>query len=111
VLAALGVLSCDLLDSTVALAEPKSPRTVYLENCALCHGDDARGVYGPDYYGPNLVGNAFVRGLSDDELLQFLKIGRAADAPTSTMHVMMPPCDYLSAAELMAVVHFLRDGN
>jgi mono/diheme cytochrome c family protein len=95
----------------LAGAEPKTPRAVYLENCALCHGEDARGVYGPDYYGPNLVGNAFVRGLSDEELLQFLKVGRAADAPTSTMHVLMPPAGYLPAEELMAVVHFLRDGN
>jgi len=86
----------------------KSPAAVYRENCALCHGEDAHGMSGPDYFGPNLVDNAFVRGLSDEALIAFLKAGRAPDAPDSKPHLLMPPCDYLSGAELVALVRFLR---
>jgi mono/diheme cytochrome c family protein len=86
----------------------KSPAAVYRENCALCHGEDARGLSGPDYFGPNLAGSAFVRGLSDEALIAFLKAGRAPDAPDSKLHLLMPPCDYLSGAELAALVRFLR---
>jgi mono/diheme cytochrome c family protein len=86
----------------------KSPAAVYRENCALCHGEDARGLSGPDYFGPNLLESAFVHGLSDEALIAFLKAGRAPDAPDSKLHLLMPPCDYLSGAELAALVRFLR---
>jgi mono/diheme cytochrome c family protein len=109
-IAALEVLAAARAVAQAPGAE-KSPRAIYLENCALCHGEDARGVYGPDYYGPSLIGNGFVRGRSDEELIEFLKVGRAADAPTSTMHILMPPAGYLSPTELAALVRFLRGGS
>jgi len=107
---ALGSGALSLPLTAIAADPTPSPAGVYRENCALCHGEDARGLSGPDYFGPNLIDNGFVRGLSDEALLAFLKVGRAPAAPDSKLHLLMPTCDYLSNAELSALVRFLRGG-
>lgn len=91
-----------------AFAQAPTPGTLYLEQCALCHGETGRGPENPDYQGSNLLENAFVKRLTDAELTAFLKRGRAADAPDSTLRALMPPFDYMSDAELKLIVQFLR---
>jgi mono/diheme cytochrome c family protein len=99
------------LVASPAVAAPATAGSVYLENCAICHGDDAQGPSNPDYQGSILVGNAFVHRLNDAALLAFLKKGRQPDAPDSQLHVLMPAFDYLSADELTMVITFLRSIN
>jgi mono/diheme cytochrome c family protein len=91
-----------------AWAQASAAGTLYLENCAICHGDDARGPTNPDYQGSILVDNAFVKAQTDEQLIAFLKKGRPADAPDTTMRMLMPPFDYLKEDELKLLVQFMR---
>lgn len=61
---------------------------LYQTNCSVCHGADARGVPG---LGKNLTTSEFVAERSIDEMVAFLKEGRAADHPLNTTGVLMPP--------------------
>ena len=56
-------------------------REVFAYFCADCHGLDARGVPGR---GLDLVRSDFVRGLSDADLAEFVRRGRAIDDPANT---------------------------
>lgn len=61
--------------------------TLFAQTCAACHGADATGIAG---LGSSLVGNEFVAGLGDTELVDFLKVGRPVDHPDNTTGVAMP---------------------
>ena len=77
--------------------------------CVACHGVDGIGVAG---LGPSLVGNTFVAGLSDEELIAFLTTGRPADHPDNTTGIAMPPKGGnpgLTEADLAAITAFLRE--
>ncbi len=81
---------------------------IYSSTCAACHGADATGI---DGLGKNLHNNAFVNGLSDAELLDFLEEGRLADHPDNETGVAMPPKGgnpSLDDDDLLDVVAYLR---
>ncbi len=81
---------------------------VYSSTCASCHGPDATGLEG---LGKNLHGNTFIDGLSDEELVSFLEVGRSAGDPANETGVDMPPKGgnpSLSEQDLYDVVAFLR---
>jgi len=56
--------------------------------CATCHGQDAKGL---PRLGKGLLDNEFVQSQSDQELVEFLKKGRAATHPLNETGVDMPP--------------------
>ena len=61
--------------------------------------------------GKDMTNSAFIDGLSDTELVEFIKQGRAVDDPLNTTGVLMPPKGSnpaLSDDDLMAVVQFIR---
>jgi mono/diheme cytochrome c family protein len=60
----------------------------YEETCAGCHGFQGEGVAG---LGLPLVTSPLVMYASDLELLIFLRVGRPADHPDSTLGISMPP--------------------
>ena len=60
---------------------------VYSGTCAACHGPDLQGI---DGLGKQLVPNEFVATNTEDELVAFLLVGRAADDPLNTQGVEMP---------------------
>lgn len=81
---------------------------VYNANCALCHG---QGGVGKPALGKGLQNNEFVAALSDDEVVEFLKVGRRADDPMNTKGVDMPPRGGnpgLADDDLRSVVAYLR---
>jgi len=81
---------------------------IYASTCAACHGADATGIEG---LGKNLHNNAFVNGLSDAELVDFLEEGRLADHPDNETGVAMPPKGgnpSLDDDDLQDVVAYLR---
>lgn len=95
----LGVLALLLVGSVLLSAcggEAKSPeetamneaRTNYLRTCAMCHGPQGQGVGG---LGNSLVGTEFMRATSDEEMTQFLKVGRMPNDPANTTGMLMPP--------------------
>ena len=81
---------------------------VFQSTCATCHGPDAMGIEG---LGKTLIANAWVQDHSDDELVDFLAIGRPAGDPLNTTGVDMPPKGgnpALNDDDLLDVVAFLR---
>lgn len=76
--------------------------------CAGCHGASGEGVSG---LGVSLTNNDFVERLSDDELVAFIKVGRAADDPENKTGQVMPPWGgnpSLTESDLHDLVAFLR---
>jgi disulfide bond formation protein DsbB len=76
--------------------------------CAGCHGQDAKGIQG---LGKDLHANAFLAGMTDQEIVDFLKTGRPAADPLNTTGVDMPPKGgdpSLSDTDLADVVAYLR---
>ncbi len=79
-----------------------------MANCALCHGADGQGK---PALGKELRDNEFVAGLTDEELVQFLVVGRRADDPLNSKGVDMPPRGGnpgLTDGDLLAIVTFMR---
>lgn len=84
---------------------------IYNSTCAACHGGDATGISG---LGKPLVENAFVAGLSEDELAVFIKVGRTKGDPDNMTGVEMPPKggnSKLNAQDLLDVSAYLRSLN
>jgi len=95
-----------------AAAAPADPiaqgKQLYAQSCASCHGPDGKGV--PNL-GKDLTTSEFAKGLSDDEMLTFLKQGRAADDPANTTKVAMPPKGgnpALTDDQLKAIIAYVR---
>jgi mono/diheme cytochrome c family protein len=105
--AALAVLLFATQTSS-ASAQVQTAGSLYLENCAICHGEAGTGPTNSDYQGSVLVGNEFVRKHDDADLKAFLKNGRDADAPDSKLRVQMPPFGFLNESEINLIVQFLR---
>lgn len=75
--------------------------------CVGCHGLDAVGVPG---LGKDLVVNDFVNNLSDEELRDFIIVGRDAFDPVNEVGIAMPARggSSYSDAEIMQIVAYLR---
>jgi mono/diheme cytochrome c family protein len=69
------------------IGDPVAGEALFMNTCKSCHGPDAQGLPGR---GKNLVTSEFVGGLSDQELVEFLKVGRAPNDPMNTTGVRMP---------------------
>jgi disulfide bond formation protein DsbB len=82
--------------------------SVFMSACIACHGQDAQGRPG---LGKNLVSSDFVDSKSDQELVEFIKVGRAPDDPLNTTRVAMPPKGAkatLSDQALFDIVAYIR---
>ena len=93
-------------DSSTSAANGEA---IFGQTCTACHGQSAEGV--PNL-GPALVENAFVAGLSDDDLLAFLLAGRPADHPDNESGVTMPAKGgnvSLTDQDLRDIIAFLRE--
>ncbi len=76
--------------------------------CGACHGPDGMGITG---LGKNLVDSEFVHGLSDTELVEFIKTGRPVWDPENTTGVDMPALGgnpALTDDDVLAVVAYIR---
>jgi mono/diheme cytochrome c family protein len=78
---------------------------VFGANCVACHGPDAKGVEG---LGVNLVDSKLVADSSAAELVEFLKAGRAPDAPDNVTGVPMPSFAWMTEADLNEVSNYLK---
>ena len=63
---------------------------VYQTACVACHGPDARGVanLGKSVHPSD---SDFVSSRTDDELVEYIKVGRRVDDPLNTTGIDMPP--------------------
>ena len=84
---------------------------LFQQTCATCHGADGHGM---PKLGKDLHNNEFTMGLSDQEMLQFIKEGRPAWHPDNTQGVDMPPRGgnpALTDEDLLAIIAFQRTWN
>lgn len=78
------------------------------QSCSACHGQDFTGVPG---LGASFYDNTFIQDHTDDELVVFIKEGRANDAPDNETGIAMPPYGgntRLADDDLSDIVSFLR---
>jgi mono/diheme cytochrome c family protein len=76
--------------------------------CSACHGMDAKGLPG---LGKDLTTSEFVKGQSDTELVEFVKVGRPASDPANTTGVDMLPKGgnpALTEQQLYDIVAYVR---
>ncbi len=71
-----------------AKGDPAAGKTKFDGTCSACHGMDAKGLPG---LGKDLTTSTFAIGLSDDDLVKFLTVGRDTGDPLNTTGVQMPP--------------------
>ena len=91
-----------------AKGDPAAGEKLYASTCAACHGPDARGL--PNL-GKDLVDSDFVKGLSDQELLAFIKKGRPTSDPANTTGVDMPPKGgnpSLTDQQILDIIAYIR---
>jgi mono/diheme cytochrome c family protein len=77
-------------------------------SCGACHGSDGSGITG---LGKSLTDSEFMDGLSDDELVDFIKTGRPVWDADNTTGVDMPPRGgnpSLSDDDIFAIVAYIR---
>lgn len=98
---------------TRAPVEGASPEVVHGEelasqSCSACHGQDFKGVPG---LGASFDDSTFIQNHTEDELVEFIKEGRANDAPDNGSGIAMPPYGgntRLTDEDLSDIVAFLR---
>ncbi len=76
-------------ESPKIVGDATAGEAVYMGTCVACHGPNAEGV-------PNLGksmhpdDSEFIRTSTDEELVEFIKVGRTPDDPLNTTGVGMP---------------------
>ncbi len=101
-------LALDTTTSAGQLTGAARGEEIFNATCIACHGVGGVGVEG---LGKPLTTSTFVAGLTDEELLAFLVVGRTEDDPLNTTGNAMPPRGgnpALTDGDLMAVVAYLR---
>ena len=81
---------------------------LFVASCSACHGAEATGVEG---LGKGLLNNEFVQDNTDEEMMEFIKVGRLADDPLNTTGVVMPPKGgnpAMSDDQIVKIIAFLR---
>ena len=88
--------------------DPETGKQTFSTTCGACHGPAGEGVQG---LGKDMTKSEFIAGLSDEELIAFIKVGRRIDDPLNTTGVDMPPKGgnpALSDEQLVDIVAFIR---
>lgn len=83
-------------------------KAIFATTCAACHGPAGEGVQG---LGKDMTKSEFIAGLSDEELVAFVKTGRPIGDPLNTTKVDMPPKGgnpALTDEQLTDIVAFIR---
>lgn len=83
----------------------------YTKTCIACHGADAKGM--PNL-GKDLTTSQYVKESSQQQLVEFFKVGRSASDPANTTGVDMPPKGgnpALSDTDLLNIAAFIKSIN
>lgn len=72
----------------VSLGDPEAGKEQYDMICIACHGPTGEGIEG---LGKPFTTSEFLREKSDQEMVEFIKIGRPSGDPLNTTGVDMPP--------------------
>lgn len=91
-----------------SLGDPEAGEEKYNEVCIACHGPDGEGIEG---LGKPFTSSDFLREQSDEEMLEFIKIGRPIGDPLNTTGVDMPPKGgnpALTDEQIMDIIAYVR---
>ena len=109
ILAALALLAaCGDDAGTTVDPTATAGADIYEVACIACHAEGGIGIEG---LGKPLAGSEFIQSRTDQQLLEFVVIGRGTNDPENTSGVAMPPRGgrpNMSDAELLAVIAYLR---
>lgn len=100
-----------VVDGTTAAGDAANGEALYNGSCIACHGPEGSGVQG---LGLPWVGSEFITSSTDDELVEFLKVGRAADDPANVTGIAMLPRGgnpSLTDDDLVDLVAYMRALN
>lgn len=92
----------------VPTGDPVAGKQLFMSTCAACHSPDGKGLPG---LGKNLVASEFAAEKNDNELIEFIKVGRGPDDPLNTTGVTMPAKGgkpSLSNEDLYNIVAYIR---
>lgn len=92
----------------VSTGDPVNGEKLFTGTCLACHGEGGKGIEG---LGKDMTTSEFIKGLSDAELLAFIKVGRASTDPANTTGVDMPlrggnPA--LTDDDIMDIIAYMR---
>lgn len=114
----VGVVALLIAMAMKAPTPPAAPRgdaargkTLYIQSCLSCHGANGQGM---PMQGGDIVHSDFVLKKTDQELADFIKVGRQPDDPESTMQILMPPNGgnfQLTDKDRLDIVAYLRTLN
>lgn len=93
----------------VEAGDAEAGKALFATTCQACHGAAGEGVPG---LGKDMTTSEFIAGLSDAELLAFVKVGRAPTDPLNTTGVLMPPKGgnpALTDEQLVDIIAFIRE--
>jgi cytochrome c oxidase subunit 3 len=94
--------------SVIAHGDAEKGKVLWNATCRSCHGANGEGVPGQ---GTVLNTSAFVYDHDDTELLEFVKVGRPANAPDSILQLEMPPKGgnpMLKDSAILDIVAYMR---
>jgi disulfide bond formation protein DsbB len=95
-------------ESQEMVGDAEAGKAHYDSVCVACHGVEATGL--PNL-GKDLTNSEFTQNLTDEELVEFIKMGRSVGDPENTTGVDMPPkggSPALSDQGLYDIVAYLR---
>lgn len=92
----------------VAKGDPEAGKQIFASTCSACHGPEGKGIEG---LGKDMTTSEFIESQTDDQLVEFIKVGRDPSDPANTTGVAMPPKGgnpALTDDDLYNVVAFIR---
>ncbi|MBE2224063.1 MAG: cytochrome c [Anaerolineae bacterium] len=95
-------------EAAVATGDSAHGEELFVATCLACHGEGGIGIEG---LGKDMTTSEFIKGLSDAELLAFIKTGRSVSDPANTTGVDMPlkggnPA--LTDDDIMDIIAYIR---
>jgi hypothetical protein len=80
----------------------------YNARCGFCHGADLNGI---DGLGITLKNSLFLKNMSTDQTIEFLKTGRIPNSEDSVSGGVMPGFNWLDSSELEEIAIFIKNNN
>lgn len=105
---AVASVKAESAPAQVSAGDASAGQTKFAQTCSACHGSTAEGIQG---LGKDLTTSEFVTGLTDPDLIAFIKVGRGPTDPLNTTGVAMPPKGgnpALNDDDLQNIVAYLR---
>jgi disulfide bond formation protein DsbB len=88
--------------------DPLAGKEKFTATCSACHGPAGEGIPG---LGKDMKTSQFIAGKTDQELVEFIKVGRDPSDPLNTTGVAMPPKGgnpALNDDDLYDIVSYIR---